>query len=197
MNTNYQNLAHELLAPGTTITHHHQSEPSSIKLADSAARVYTDFSLTRPFSVSAATPIDQVNEKMIACGVRLLFVTEGDAVLQGLVTYSDLFGDKPVRYIQAHGGTRNEILAQDIMTPLAQLEALHRSDVAKSRVGDIVETIKAAGRQHMLVSDDLGENGDQTITGLFSSTHIEKLPGVKIELSTRAQTFSKLERALG
>ena len=83
------------------------------------------------------------------------------------------------------------------MTPLAQLEALHRSDVAKSRVGDIVETIKAAGRQHMLVSDDLGENGDQTITGLFSSTHIEKLLGVKIELSARAQTFSELERALG
>jgi CBS domain containing-hemolysin-like protein len=196
MNTNYQNLAHDLLTPGTTITHRDQPEPCSIKLADSAARVYTDFSLTRPFSVSATTPIDQVNEKMIACGVRLLFVTEGDAVLQGLVTYSDLFGDKPVRYIQAHGGTRNEILAQDIMTPLAQLEALHRSDVAKSRVGDIVETIKAAGRQHMLVSE-LGENGDQTITGLFSSTHIEKLLGVKIELSARAQTFSELERALG
>ena len=196
MNTNYQNLAHELLASGTTITHHHQSEPSSIKLADSAAWVYTDFSLTRPFSVSGATPIDLVNEKMIACGVRLLFVTEGDAVLLGLVTYSDLSGDKPVRYIQAHGGTRNEILAQDLMTPLAQLETLHRSDVEKSRVGDIVETIKAAGRQHMLVSD-LGENGDQTISGLFSSTHIEKLLGVKIELSARAQTFSELGRALG
>jgi CBS-domain-containing membrane protein len=185
-----------LLTPGTTITHRDQPEHGSIKLADSAARVYTDFSLTRPFSVSAATPIDQVNEKMIACGVRLLFVTEGSAVLQGLVTYSDLFGDKPVRYIQAHGGTRNEILAQDVMTPLAQLEALHRPDVEKSQVGDIVETIKAAGRQHMLVSD-FSENGDQTITGLFSSTHIEKLLGIKIELSARAQTFSELERALG
>jgi hypothetical protein len=63
-------------------------------------------------------------------------------------------------------------------------------------VGDIVETIKAAGRQHMLVSD-FSENGDQTITGLFSSTHIEKLLGIKIELSARAQTFSELERALG
>jgi CBS-domain-containing membrane protein len=196
MNTNYQNLAYKLLAPGTTITHHHQPEPRSIKLADSAARVYTDFSLVRPFSVSAATPIDQIDAKMIACGVRLLFVTEGDAALQGLVTYSDLFGDKPVRYIQAHGGTRNEILAQDIMTPLVQLEALHRPDVEKSRVGDIVETIKAAGRQHMLVSD-FSENGNQMITGLFSSTHIEKLLGVKIELSARAQTFSELERALG
>jgi CBS-domain-containing membrane protein len=196
MNSDYQNLTHKLLAPGTTITHRHQPEPRSIGLADSAASVYTDFSLTHPFSVSAATPIDQVNEKMIACGVRLLFVTEGDAVLLGLVTYSDLSGDKPVRYIQAHGGTRNEILAQDLMTPLAQLEALHRPDVEKSRVGDIVETIKAAGRQHMLVSD-FGENGDQTITGLFSSTHIEKLVGIKIELSARAQTFSELERALG
>ena len=196
MNTSYQNLAHELLTPGTTITHRHQPEPDSIKLSDSATKVYTDFSLTRPFSVSAATSIDQVNEKMIACGVRLLFVTEGKAVLLGLVTFSDLFGDKPVRYIQAHGGTRNEILAQDIMTPLAQLEALHKPDVERSRVGDIVETIRAAGRQHMLVSD-FSERGHQTISGLFSSTHIEKLLGIKIELSARAQTFSELERALG
>jgi hypothetical protein len=132
---------------------------------------------------------------MIACGVRLLFVTEGDAVLLGLVTYSDLFGDKPVRYIQAHGGARNEIVAQDIMTPRSQLEALHKADVDKARVGDIVETIRTAGRQHMLVSDS-SDSGQETITGLFSSTHIEKLLGIKIELSARAQNFSELERAL-
>jgi CBS-domain-containing membrane protein len=195
MNTNYQNLAHQLLAPGTLITHRHLPEPGSITLADSAALVCTDFSRTRPFSVGATTPIDQVNDKMIACGVRLLFVTEGDAVLLGLVTYSDLFGDKPVRYIQAHGGARNEIVAQDIMTPRSQLEALHKADVDKARVGDIVETIRTAGRQHMLVSDS-SDSGQETITGLFSSTHIEKLLGIKIELSARAQNFSELERAL-
>jgi hypothetical protein len=67
--------------------------------------------------------------------------------------------------------------------------------VDKARVGDIFETIRTAGRQHMLVSDS-SDSGQETITGLFSSTHIEKLLGIKIELSARAQNFSELERAL-
>jgi len=195
MNISYQDLAHESLAPGTTLTQRHRPQPGSIELSDSAERVYTDFSLTRPFTIAAAATIDQVNDRMVACGVRLLFVVEGDEVLQGLVTYSDLFGDKPVRYIKLHGGTRNEILAQNIMTPLAQLETLRKTDVEKSRVGDVVETIRTAGRQHMLVCDS-SEAGCQTITGLFSSTHIEKLLNIKIEMSERAQTFAELERAL-
>ena len=81
------------------------------------------------------------------------------------------------------------------MTPLAQLESLDQSEVRKASVGDIVETIKAAGRQHMLVNE-VNDDGSQVITGIFSSTHIEKLLGMKIELSSRANTFADLERAL-
>ncbi len=195
MTTSYHKLPHELLAPGTSIHKGTKAENASVKLEDKAELVYTDFVYTRPFTVSSTTTIDQINDKMIACGVRLLFVSEADGPLQGLVTYTDLFGEKPVRYIQEHGGTRDEILAQDIMTPMAQLETLQKKAVLKASVGDIVETIKAAGRQHMLVSE-IHEDGNQVITGLFSSTQIEKLVGMEIELSTRAHTFADLERAL-
>lgn len=193
MSSNFQNLPHKLLSPGATIRQGQQDLPATF--ADMAETVLTDFKYTRPFSIGATATIDQINDKMIACGVRMLFVTEADSVLQGLVTHTDIFGEKPVRYIQEHGGSREEILAQDIMTPLAMLEALHRDDIMKASVGDIVETIKTAGRQHMLVIDTL-DDGIQVITGLFSSTHIEKLLGMKIELSPRANTFADLERAL-
>lgn len=194
MSNQFQNLPHQFLSAGVLISQnldHHQP----ITLNDKAEMVLTDFKHTRPFSVSATATLDQINAKMIACGVRLLFVTESDGVLQGLVTYSDMFGEKPVLYIQQHGGTRGDILAQDIMTPIAELEALQISDVYKASVGDIVNTIKTAGRQHMLVNQVL-EDGRQIISGLFSSTHIEKLLGIKIELSPRANTFADLERAL-
>jgi CBS domain containing-hemolysin-like protein len=164
-------------------------------MADSAATVFTDFRRVRPFSVSAAASIGQVNDTMIACGVRLLFVTGSEGVLQGLVTYTDVYGEKPVNYLQEHGGRREEILAQDIMTPLNQLEALQQADVDRACVGDIVETLKAAGRQHMLVCET-GEDGLPVITGIFSSTQVEKTLGKKIELSSRANTFADLERAL-
>ena len=190
MTTNYQTLAHKLLTPGTSIYGSQPEQTTSVTLRDEANSVFTDFRYIRPFSISATASIEQVNDKMIACGVRLLFVSDSDGVLQGLVTYTDVFGEKPVNYIKEHGGKREEILVQDIMTPLAQLEALDQADVRRASVGDIVETIKAAGRQHMLVNDD------QVITGIFSSTHIEKLLGMKIELSSRANTFADLERAL-
>jgi predicted transcriptional regulator len=195
MTTSYRELSHELLASGTTLLQRHGPEAGSVTLADGAERVYTDFTLTRPFTISSMATLREINDKMIACGVRLLFVAEGDQNLQGLVTHSDLFGEKAVRHIQEHGGKHDEILARYLMTPLARLQALQRRDVLKASVGDIIQTIQAAGRQHMLVCDT-NAAGQQTIIGLFSSTQIEKLTGLKIELSARAHTFADLERAL-
>jgi len=195
MHASYHNLPHALLAPGSALIQADGPRPGSVKLDDRAHLVYTDLAHTLPFTVNPTATIDQVNDKMIACGVRLLFVTDTDEKLHGLVTHSDLFGDKPVRYLKEHGGNRGDILAQDIMTALLHLETLDIQDVLKARVGDIVETIKAAGRQHTLVCAT-GASGQQTIVGLFSSTHVEKLLGVKIEFSARAQNFAELERAL-
>jgi CBS-domain-containing membrane protein len=195
MNTSYHSLPHELLASGASISQSQHAEIDTITLTDKAELVLTDFAYTRPFTISTTATIDQINDKMIACGVRLLFVARTDGVLHGLVTFTDLFGEKPVQYIKEHGGSREEILAQDIMTPLTQLEALRQEKVKRAKVGDIVQTIKAAGRQHMLVCHSYKE-GSQVVTGLFSSTHIEKLLDIKIELSPRAQTFADLERAL-
>ncbi len=195
MNNNYQVLSHQLLAPGATLLQSQNPGSRTITLQDGAVEVFTDFRYARPFSIGSRATIDEVNDKMIACGVRLLFVADGDGVLQGLVTYTDIFGEKPVRYIQEHGGARGEILAQDIMTPLAKLEALSLDDVRKARVGDIVETIRHGGRQHMLVSL-IGDTGSQLICGLFSSTQIEKQLGMKIELSDRAHTFADIHGAV-
>jgi CBS-domain-containing membrane protein len=132
---------------------------------------------------------------MIACGVRMLFVTDSSDELIGLVTSTDFLGEKPVKYIQEHSGTREDILVQDIMTPHSRLEALALPELQNAYVGDIVETMKSIGRQHMLVVDS-DEQGNGVIAGLLSISQIEKQLNLKIELSTRANTFSDLERAL-
>ena len=195
MNKEFQNLPHQLLALKTRITRDFDGANQAISLEDSAISIMTDFNHVRPFLISASATIGDINQKMIACGVRLLFVADAHGVLQGLVTYNDLFGDKPVRYVQEHGGQHHEITTSDIMTPLSHLEALQRSDILKARIGDIVKTIKDSGRQHLLVVEDIAE-GEQIVSGLFSSTHIEKQLDIKIEVSPRANTFADLERAL-
>lgn len=195
MNTPFQILPHNLLPSGTAIYQGETAESASVSLRDPARSVFTDFHHTRPFSIGSAATIAEVNDKMIACGVRLLFVADGSGMLQGLVTYTDLFGEKPLRYIQEHGGDRGQIVVLDIMTPLSRLDSLQYGDVLRATVGDIVETIHDSDRQHLLVSQTM-EDGSQIIIGMFSSTHIEKRIGMKIELSARASTFADLERAL-
>ena len=81
------------------------------------------------------------------------------------------------------------------MTPSARLQALQRREAPKASVGDIADTIRAARCQHPLVcaGDD---SGRQTIVGLFASTQLEKMPGIRIEMSGRAHGFAALEPAL-
>lgn len=195
MNNKYQNLPHHTLSSGTLITHKRRGKAVKVGLEDPAFSMMTDFKHVRPFSTTNSTTIDEIVQKMIACGVRLLFVADKNDALLGLVTYNDIFGEKPVRYLQENGGKREEISAKDIMTPLARLEALETADILQARIGDIVETMKSSGRQHILVVKDQAD-GSQVISGLFSSTQIENRLDIKIELSPRANTFADLERAL-
>ena len=124
MNNAYQNLPHGLLVPGTSLPQFQLTAAEPVGFDDPATSVFTDFGRTRAFATSPASTIAQINAAMIACGVRLLFVAENDGKLEGLVTYTDLYGEKPVSYLREHGGSREEILARDIMTPLARLETL-------------------------------------------------------------------------
>ncbi|MHC4221083.1 MAG: CBS domain-containing protein [Planctomycetota bacterium] len=195
MNVKYQSLPNNLLSSGVLIADHRSGKSMKVTLEDAAFSVITDFSHIKPFSTTSGANIDEINSKMIACGVRLLFVAEHDEVLLGLVTYNDIFGEKPLQYIKEQGGRREEILARDIMTPVGQLEAVQLTDILTARVGDIVETIKTTGRQHLLVCEDQPDD-THAIKGLFSSTQIEKRLGIKIEMSARANTFADIERAL-
>ena len=196
MNQEFRNLTHNPLSPSTLITEHRHSTSGKITLEDPALSIMTDFSYVRPFRIGPTATIDEINQRMIACGVRLLFVAEENGALQGLVTYNDIYGEKPVRHLQEHGGQRDEITAADIMTPLEQLEALQHADISKAKIGDILSTIQHSGRQHLLVVRDEAQEGQQIVTGMFSSTQMEKQLGIKIEVTAKANTFSDVKRAL-
>ena len=191
----YHQLVYHSLPAGTRLRRSDSGDGEEFTLESNAALAMTDFRHVRPFTISPTATIADINAKMIACGVRLLFVSEVNDVLLGLVTYNDIFGDKPVRYIQEHGGSHDEIVAQDIMTSVNMLEALEQGEVNRKRVGDIVETMKSSRRQHVLVTDSQPD-GVRFVSGLFSSTDIGKRLGIEIELSARANTFADLERAL-
>jgi predicted transcriptional regulator len=198
--TNFKPLEYYAIAKTAKINRRTTNRPTDVALEDPAKLVMTDFNEIQPFSIEPTASIDDTNAKMIACGVRLLFVSDSTGNLLGLVTASDVLGEKPLKYLQEHGGRREDIITQEIMTPHEQLLALHMNDVQTASVGDIIETMKAFGRQHILVTeagdDATSRDTAETIRGIFSTSQISRQVGFTIELVERANNFAEVEKTL-
>lgn len=193
--TAYTPLSASLLRPGTGFCSPAQALPERVGLDDSALDVMTD--LTRVSAV-VIRPIDSVAEahqRMIQRGVRLLLVLDHDRKVTGLITATDILGEKPMRVIAQRGCKREEILVSDIMTPEGRLEVLDMDQVRGAKVGHIVATLKASGRQHAMAVER-GPHGQATLRGLFSSTRIARQLGVAIQTPEVVRTFSEIKSLL-
>ena len=195
MNNKYRALPHYSIEQGAIVDRRMINSPTDVALDDAAVEVMTDLNEITPFNIEPTASIDATNEKMIACGVRLLFVTDIDNNLIGIVTAKDIMGEKPVKYIREHGGKREDIIVQDIMTPKKSLDVLSYNDVKRASVGDIIETLNMLGRQHTLV-EEISDKGATIIRGIFSSAQISRQLGVTIEPAVRANTFADVERVV-
>jgi len=195
MNNKYKVLPHYSIEQGAIVDRRMINRPTDVSLDDSAIQVMTDLNEITPFNIEPTASIDATNEKMIACGVRLLFVTDTENSLLGIVTAKDILGEKPVMYLKEHGGKREDIIVQDVMTPKNKLDVLSFNDVKRATVGDIIETLKMLGRQHTLV-EEISENGSSIIRGIFSTTQISRQLGVTIDPTARAHTFADVEKVV-
>jgi len=163
-----------------------------VTLDDPAFSVLTDLTLVTPATIGPERSIDHAHAIMLERRVRLLFVVGTDRFVAGVITATDLLGEKPMRYVQERGGTRSAILVADIMTPFEKMDAISMQDVAQMRVGHIVATLKAVGRQHLVAADE----GGRRVRGLFSTSRIARQLGVDLSTSELAQTFAEIEAAL-
>lgn len=170
-------------------------ETRPVTLDDPATAVMTDFRKVRALTIHSAAPMERAYDKMIANGVRLLLVVDNRNSVVGLITSTDVEGEKPLRIIQDRRIRRAEILVSDVMTPGERLEVLDMDDVQFARVGHVVTTLKAVGRRHALVVDS-DEQGGQTIRGLFSCSQLEKQLGQGIETTEIARSFAQVGEML-
>lgn len=192
----YTTLRHLPLPSSVTLARPYEGPQLKVTPDSPAIEVMTDLYRITPVTVAPDITIEHANDKMIDHRVRLLFVTDDELKILGIITTTDILGEKPMAHIQRMGGTRGEVLVKDIMTPQASLQVLNMTDVYKARVGDIVETLKEVGRQHTLVVEYDSHSNGQFVRGLFSTTQIGKQLGTKIQVGDVAKTFAALERVL-
>ena len=163
-----------------------------VTLDDPAFSVMTDLAEVRAANIGPEKRIDEANAAMIERGVRLLFVLDNSRTIVGVITATDLLGEKPVRFMQERGVRRGEILVADIMTPASMLEAISMQDVAQMRVGHIVATLRKVNRIHLMAAEDNGTR----VRGLFSASRISRQLGQDLSTVDVAQTFAEIEAAL-
>jgi CBS domain-containing protein len=194
MHRTYQPLpSHPLSPSGNELV----EPPAKRVTPDSPAiEVMTDLAQVPAVTVSATASLAEANRYMAARGVRSLFVVDGNGVAQGLVTATDILGDRPMRASQARGGRHEELVVADVMTPASAVVAFHLRDVLPAKVGHIVASLKQSGRHHALVAESL-PGGRERIRGIFSVTQIARQLGEPLEIAPVATTFAEVEQALG
>jgi CBS domain containing-hemolysin-like protein len=170
-------------------------EPVRVDTEDPALEVMTDFRRVRAITVPVSVSMEFAAQRMRANRVHLLLVTDENNLVLGLVTSTDIEGDKPVRLVHDRGLRRDEITVGDIMTPRERLEVIDYDEVTHARVGHVVATLQAVGRQHAMVVDR-DARGRQRVRGLFAVSQLARQLGTPIQTVEIARSFAEIESAL-
>lgn len=192
---NYTALTSAMLQSGIGYAQPTQPVPEKVMFDDPALQVLTDLKCVTAVIILPGDTMDEAHRRMIQRGVRLLLVVDQARKVLGVITANDILGEKPMQIIAHRSIRREELLVRDVMTPQDRLEVLNLEHVRAAKVGHIVATLRAAGRQHALVVEIDG-GGRQTVRGMFSATQIARQLGVTIDTSQVARTFSEIEAML-
>ncbi len=196
MPCNYQELEITQLQVAATLCEPSFYPEGTVSLGDPAINVMTDLNNVAAVTISPSCMLDEATDRMIKMKVKLLFVTDSKNRIIGLLTYSDLQGERPIQFQQSNGVSRNEICVLDIMTGIETIDVIAWPMVEKALVGDIAMTMKKMNRQHALVLENPSDDIYQ-IRGIFSTSLLSKSLGINIETTEVAQTFAEFERVLG
>jgi len=196
MPCSYQELETKTLQVAANLCDPERYAHKKISLEDPAAKVMTDLSKITAITIQPSQALDDATSRMLARKVKLLFVTDSKNRIIGLITYSDIKGERPILFQQSNSVSRSEICVLDIMTSIEQVEVLDWAVIEKSRVGDIAVTMKKLNRQHALVMET-SEEGEQHIRGIFSLSLLSRLLGFQMDTTEVAKTFAEFGKVLG
>jgi CBS domain-containing protein len=181
---------------GANAGFHRPTQPQAARVGagSPALQVMTDLARTTPATIRPQAPLAGANQLMITRGVRLLLVVDELETVLGVLTATDLLGERPMLVATGRGLRRDELTVADVMTPAERVQVIALPDVEGARVGHVLETLRRAGRQHALVVDS---DARMMVRGIFSLSQIARQLGVSLPAGGEvARTFSEIEAAL-
>lgn len=207
MDRQYRELPIRELGPDAGFRRPQQPQPARVTLESSALEVMTDLGQVSPATIRPQAPLEGANQFMISRGVRLLLVIDVRDTVLGVLTATDVLGEKALRVAAERGAKRGELTVADLMTPAELVEVIALEDLQAARVGHVLETLRRAGRQHALVVDhDVGAAATPLgppvrramVRGIVSLSQLARQLGLLLpQAGEVARTFAEIEAALG
>jgi CBS domain-containing protein len=156
-----------------------------------AMQVMTDLTRTAAAVGKPEMSVDEANLYMVLRGVRMLLVLDEQDFLAGIVTSTDILGERPVALAGERGVRHSDILVADVMTPASRLDAFDLETVEDACVGHVVASLQQSRRHHALVTQrNIG--GGLEIRGIFSLSQIARQLGKPLQLTQAAGSFAEM-----
>lgn len=197
MTDEYAALSHVRLRSGTPC-HTPGGLTPLVHASDPALRVMTDFRDVTPVTIEPHLNLATALRKMKTAGVRLLLVPDREDNIIGIITATDVQGERPLKLSQKSGIPPNDIHVEMLMTPLDEVMAMDMMTVRNARVGHIINTLHKLEHQHLLVVEISRPGDEQIIRGLFSLSHIGRLMGQDVSAPEHAaHSLAEVSHELG
>jgi CBS domain-containing protein len=184
------------LEAGVSIAQASPWQTVAVTLDSPALNVMTDLSLVKAATVHPSTSLRRAEQMMIFQGVRMLFVVTEMPEIEGLITTTDLRGDRQMRLVHERGTRYDDLCVADVMTDLTMLDAVDYGHLSHAVVGNLIATLKRFGRNHLLVVEAASAETPRRVRGVISRSQIERQLGAVIEVTPIATSFYEIERAL-
>ena len=184
------------LAPGTAIAQAQPQGSQPVTLDSPALAVMTDLTLVKAATVAPGCSLRQAEQTMVYQGVRMLFVVSEMPSVEGLITTTDMQGERAMRIVHERNTHYEDLIVADVMTELTALDAIDHDRMRNASVGDVIATLKRFGRNHLLVVQNATAQTPRRIRGVVSRAQIERQLGAPVDVTPIASSFSEIERAL-
>ncbi|PAY00042.1 hypothetical protein CKO50_17340 [Pseudoalteromonas sp. HM-SA03] len=163
---------------------HFDSEP--LNMDSSAVKVVTDFTRRQPQVIAKDVDIDHALYMMKNGHVRSKLVVDDDDNFLGVVNCRDLTGRKVLSVAQRKQVSREDVCVEDVMVSKEELYAVPYEMVAKSTIGDVLETLQSLGLQHVLLV------GSEGLRGMISASDIARALHIPVSILQKPTSFKEI-----
>jgi CBS domain containing-hemolysin-like protein len=153
-------------------------EHQDICITTPALSVFTDLHQFKPLVIDGDVKAIELEKLMKQAHVKMKFVLDQSKKFIGINGLDDLQENKIIVKVSKYQ-PREELLVTDFMRPRSSLKAFDYEQLAKSTVGDVLETQKNNHQQHCLVVD----RAKHEIRGLISASDVARALKLPVDIN--------------